>query len=178
MIFKYLSSPRLTRLWVFALLLAVQFGAKAAPEFRPWTGANPAPPIDLFTLDGKPFKLEQLRGKVVLVNFWATWCDPCVAEMPSMQKLRTHLAGAPFEVVAVNHEEGEAKIRVFLQKVPLDFTIVRDTDGGVTRAWHARMFPSSYLVDAEGKIRYMLAGATDWSAPATVKKIESLLPAK
>ena len=182
MTFIYLSRARVTRLWLLALLvallLAVQGPANAAPELKPWTGANPAPPIELYTIDGKPFNLEQLRGKVVLVNFWATWCEPCVEEMPSMQKLRAQLGGAPFEVVAVNHEEGEARIRGFLQKVPLDFTIVRDTDGGVTRAWHARIFPSSYLVDAEGKIRYVLAGAIDWSADATVKKIRSLLPAK
>jgi thiol-disulfide isomerase/thioredoxin len=182
MTFIYLSPARVTRLWVLSLLaavlLAVQGAANAAPELKPWTGANPAPPIELYTIDGKPFNLEQLRGKVVLVNFWATWCEPCVEEMPSMQRLRAQLAGAPFEVVAVNHEEGEARIRGFLKKVPLDFTIVRDTDGGVTRAWHTRIFPSSYLVDAEGKIRYVLAGATDWSATATVKKIESLLPAK
>jgi len=182
MTFIDLSPARVTRPWVLtllvAVLVAVQGVANGAPELKPWTGANPAPPIELYTIDGKPFNLEQLRGKVVLVNFWATWCEPCVAEMPSMQKLRAQLAGAPFEVVAVNHEEGEARIRGFLQKVPLDFTIVRDTDGGVTRAWHTGIFPSSYLVDAEGKIRYILAGATDWSATATVRKIESLLPPK
>lgn len=93
-----------------------------------------------------------------------------------MQRLRSHLANAPFEIVAVNHQEGDARIRGFLKKVPLDFPIVRDTDGAVTRAWQTRIFPSSYLVDAEGKIRYVLAGATDWSAPATVKTVESLLP--
>jgi thiol-disulfide isomerase/thioredoxin len=173
---RFLATGAIARLWVFALLLVAQCVASAEPELEVWTGPNPAPPIALKTLDGQPFQLQQLRGKVVLVNFWATWCEPCVEEMPSLQKLRTRLQGAPFEVVAVNHQEGEARIRGFLKKVPLDFPIVRDTDGDVTRAWHARLFPSSYLVDAEGKIRYVLAGATDWSAPATVKKVEALLP--
>jgi thiol-disulfide isomerase/thioredoxin len=163
---------------VFVVLSVVLGVASAEPELKPWTGENPAPPIELKTLDGQPFKLEQLRGKVVLVNFWATWCEPCVEEMPSMQTLRERLAGAPFEIIAVNLQEGEARIRAFLQKVPVEFPIVRDTDGGVTRAWKARIFPSSYVVDAQGKIRYVLAGATDWTAPATVKTIESLLPAK
>jgi thiol-disulfide isomerase/thioredoxin len=164
------------RLWVFFALLAFWGVASAGPELKRVSTDNPAPPIELKTFDGQPFKLEQLRGKVVLVNFWATWCEPCVEEMPSIQKLRTQLRNAPFEVVAVNLQEGEARIRGFLQKVPLDFPIVRDTDGAVARAWQARIFPSSYLVDAEGKIRYVLAGATDWAAPANVKTIESLLP--
>lgn len=93
-----------------------------------------------------------------------------------MQRLRARLAGQPFEILAVNHQEGEAKIRTFLKKVPLEFPIVRDTDGAVTRVWKARIFPSSYVVDAEGRIRYVLAGATDWDAPANVKQIQSLLP--
>lgn len=172
---KFLSTGRVTRLWVFVLVLTTSV-ASAEPGLKPWTGANPAPPIELKTLDGQPFTLEQMRGKVVLVNFWATWCEPCVEEMPSMQKLRARLAGKPFEVIAVNHQEGEPRIRGFLKKVPLDFPIVRDTDGAVTRGWQARIFPSSYLVDAEGKIRYVLAGATDWAAPDAVKTVESLLP--
>jgi thiol-disulfide isomerase/thioredoxin len=163
--------------WLVVGLIAASGGvASAEPELRPWTGANPAPPLELKTLDGQAFRLDQLRGKVVLVNFWATWCEPCIEEMPSMQKLRARLAGAPFEIVAVNHQEGEARIRGFLKKVPLDFPIVRDTDGGVTRAWQARIFPSSYLVDADGKIRYVMAGSTDWVAPATVQRIEALMP--
>jgi thiol-disulfide isomerase/thioredoxin len=174
-----LSTSKTTRRAVLGLILLTITGlrvANAAPALKNWTGPNPAPAIDLNTLDGRPFRLEQLRGKVVLVNFWATWCEPCVEEMPSMQRLRNLLANAPFEIVAVNHQEGEARIRGFLQKVPLDFPIVRDTDGAVTRAWQTRIFPTSYLVDAEGKIRYVLAGATDWSAPATVRTVESLLP--
>ena len=167
-----------TRLGVLVLLATACRVASAEPELQPWTGANPAPAIELKTLDGRPFQLEELRGKVVLVNFWATWCEPCVEEMPSIQKLRARLASASFEVVAINYQEGEARIRGFLRKMPLAFPIVRDTDGDVARAWQARIFPSSYLVDAEGRIRYVLKGATDWSAPETVKKVESLLPSQ
>jgi peroxiredoxin len=157
-------------------LVVVASEASAAPGLQRWTGPDAAPPIELKTIDGQPLSLAQFRGKVVLVNFWATWCEPCTEEMPSMQRLRARLQGQPFEILAVNHQEGEARIRAFLNKVPLEFPIVRDTDGAVTRAWKARIFPSSYVVDAEGKIRYVLAGATDWDAPANVKQIQSLLP--
>jgi thiol-disulfide isomerase/thioredoxin len=167
----------IAKLAALGMLAACTSLAIAEPELRRWDGVDPPPPIELKTLDGKPFALSQLRGKVVLVNFWATWCEPCVEEMPSIQKLRARLAGQPFEVVAVNHQEGEAKIRAFLQKVPLEFTIVRDTDGAVTRAWKARIFPSSFVVDADGKIRYALTGAADWDAVQNVRQIRALLPA-
>jgi len=175
---KPLLAGMTTRLGMLALLTTLHAVANAEPGLALWTGPNPAPAIELKTLDGQPFRLQQLQGKVVLVNFWATWCGPCVEEMPSMQKLRKHLAAAPFEIVAVNSEEGEPKIRKFLQKVPVDFPIVRDTDGAVTRAWKARVFPSSFLLDVEGRIRYAIADSADWSSPDIVKTIESLLPAK
>jgi thiol-disulfide isomerase/thioredoxin len=148
----------------------------ATPELKRWAGVNPPPPIELNTLDGQPFRLEQLRGRLVLLNFWATWCDPCVEEMPSMQRLMQHFAGAPFDVVAVNHMEGVPRIRAFLQKVPVDFTIVRDTDGGIARRWRVGVFPSSYVIDAQGHIRYALVGAVDWTAPSIIGQLQPLLP--
>lgn len=164
------------RLALLACLLAGTTAHAGPPELKPWTGANPPPQIELKTLEGQPFRLEQLRGKVVLVNFWATWCEPCVKEMPSMQKLRTQLEGEPFEIVAVNLQESESRIRAFLQEVPVTFPIVRDADGAVTQAWRAHAFPSSYLLDAEGRIRYALAGAIDWSSPEALRVVRELWP--
>lgn len=160
-----------------ALLLAVAHARTwAQVELKPWTGAPVAPPIELNTLDGTPLALADLRGKVVVVNFWATWCEPCVEEMPSMRRLREKLRGEPFEILAVNYQEGAARIRAFLQKIPVDFPIVRDTDGSVARAWNARVFPSSYVIDADGRIRYALVGGIDWSAPAVEKTLRELMP--
>lgn len=160
-----------------ALLLSIAHAlAWAQAELKPWTGPTAAPPIELKTLDGVPLALADLRGKVVVVNFWATWCEPCVEEMPSMQRLRETLRGEPFEILGVNYQEGAARIRAFLQKVPVDFPIVRDTDGSVARAWNARVFPSSYVVDGAGNIRYALVGSIDWSAPAVEKTLRGLMP--
>ncbi|MFN3564603.1 MAG: TlpA family protein disulfide reductase [Burkholderiaceae bacterium] len=160
-----------------ALLLAVAHArAWAQVELKPWTGAPVAPPIELNTLDGTPLALADLRGKVVVVNFWATWCEPCVEEMPSMQRLREKLRGEPFEILAVNYQEGAPRIRAFLQKIPVDFPIVRDTDGSVARAWNARVFPSSYVIGADGRIRYALVGSIDWSAPEVENTLRKLMP--
>jgi len=161
-----------------SLLSAAAFSrpARAQAVLQPWTGPAAAPEIELRTIDGLPFNLAELGGKVVLVNFWATWCEPCVEEMPSLQRLRDKLGPARFEVLAVNYQEGEPRIRTFLQKVPLSFPIVRDTDGGVARAWKVRIFPTTFVVDAEQKVRFSLVGSIDWSTPETERRIRAVLP--
>jgi thiol-disulfide isomerase/thioredoxin len=162
---------------VLAALAAAPWAGGAAADARlePWKGTPEAPPIALQGLDGTPTTLEGLRGKVVVVNFWATWCEPCVEEMPSMQRLRDRLAARPFEILAVNYLEGAPRIRSFLEKVPVGFPIIRDTDGAVTRAWKVRVFPSSFVVDAKGRIRYRIVGSTDWTASAIDTRLQALL---
>jgi thiol-disulfide isomerase/thioredoxin len=154
--------------------LFAPLSARAEGALAPWTGA-PSLPIDLLRPDGAPLTLTDLRGKVVLVNFWATWCAPCVAEMPSLQRLRDMLGADGFEVLGVNLREGPARIDAFTQQTGVRFPIVRDTDGAVARAWGARIFPSSYVIDRTGRVRYVLAGEADWTSPALVATIRALL---
>ncbi|HEU0199783.1 MAG TPA: TlpA disulfide reductase family protein [Burkholderiaceae bacterium] len=159
------------------LSITLPLAASTQSALQPWTGPAAAPPIALNTLDGRPLSLADLKGRVVIVNFWATWCEPCIEEMPSLERLRARLAGQPFEILAVNYQEGPPRIRAFLQKVPVTFPIVRDTDGAVARAWQARVFPRSFIVDAAGKIRYSLTGSADWDTPAIEAAVRALLPA-
>ena len=86
------------------LLLALAVCAASAQELKPWSGGV-TPPLALLDLEGRPHRLEDYRGKVVLINFWATWCEPCLEEMPSMNRLRASLAGRSFEVLAINLAE-------------------------------------------------------------------------
>jgi peroxiredoxin len=158
-----------------AAALAAFSSAAAAGELARWTGAPDAPKVELLRADGSALSLGQLRGKVVLVNFWATWCEPCVTEMPSLQKLRESLGPQGFEVLAVNYQEGPARIDAFVQKLGLSFPVVRDTDGSVARAWNARVFPASYVVDREGRIRYVITGGAEWTSPPLVSRIRELL---
>ena len=147
----------------------------AASELKRWSGKPAAPPIDLLTVDGTALSLHQLRGKVVLVNFWATWCEPCVTEMPALQRVRDQLSADGFEVLAVNYQEGPARIGAFIDKMSLTLPVVRDTDGSVARAWGARVFPASYLVDRAGNIRHSVSGDADWTSPQLVSTIRTLL---
>jgi peroxiredoxin len=165
-----------------ALLVAATLAAFVsrvdAAELKRWKGKPAAPSIDLLTVDGASFSLQQLRGKVVLVNFWATWCEPCITELPSLQRLRDQLAAKGFEVLAVNYQEGPARINSFIQKLNLTLPVVRDTDGSVARSWGARIFPASYLVDRDGNIRHSLSGGADWTGAALVSTIRTLLAAQ
>ena len=146
-----------------------------ARELQVYKGGA-TPPLVLKDLNGKTHDLKQYRGKVVLINFWATWCPPCRAEMPSMQRLKNKMAGKPFVILAVDMGETEAEVKAFLPQVKTDFTVLMDKDGRALKAWKVFAFPTSYLVDAQGKIRYGLYGASEWDAPDKVAKITQLLP--
>lgn len=165
--------------WLAWLTSGGAGGARAQPSasLQPWTGAAAAPPLALPRLDGPPLGLDTLRGRVVLVNFWATWCEPCIEEMPSMDALHRRLAAAPFEILAVNYMEGEPRIRGFLARTPVGFPILRDSDGAVARRWQARVFPSSFVVDAAGRLRLHVTGSIDWLAPAVERALQPLLDA-
>src|SRR6185503_11896974 len=160
-------------LLTLALLLAA--GHAAAQHLRPWTGGA-APALALQDLDGRLHRLEDYRGKVVLINFWATWCEPCREEMPSMNRLRASLAGRPFEVLAVNLAESEARIRRFKEQVPLDFAVLMDRDSATARAWQARVLPISFLIGPDGRIRYSVVGEIDWTQERVRRAVLALMP--
>jgi thiol-disulfide isomerase/thioredoxin len=147
---------------------------RATGVLTDWKGPPAAPPIDLYTPDGAPFTLASLRGKVVLVNFWATWCEPCVTEMPSLQRVRDQFAPG-LKVLGVNYQEGPARIKTFVDRSGITFPIVRDTDGAVAKAWSARIFPASYLLDRAGHVKHVLIGGADWTGPTLVSTIRALL---
>jgi peroxiredoxin len=160
---------------LLGLLLAAALSHAGAQELRPWKGGA-TPPLALQDLEGRRHQLAEYRGKVVLVNFWATWCEPCREEMPSMNRLRAALAGRSFEVLAINLGESETRIRRFMEQVPLDFAVLLDRDTSAAKTWKARILPASFLVGADGRIRYSVLGEIDWSAERVRNAILELLP--
>jgi thiol-disulfide isomerase/thioredoxin len=144
-------------------------------DLKPWTG-GPTPSLELRDLDNRSHRLADYRGKVVLVNFWATWCGPCRDEMPSIQELKRKLAGRPFVVLAVNLDEPESRIRRFLMEHKIDLTVLLDPERRVSRAWDARILPVSFVVGQDGRIRYSLVGEINWGHDLVVSRIAELLP--
>jgi len=160
-----------------ALVLALALATAAhAAELRPWTGNAVPPDLALRDLQGREHRLSDYRGKVVLVNFWATWCEPCREEMPAMQRLQERLAGKPFVILAVDFGEGEPRVKAFLEKLPLSFTFLLDRDGSVVRAWRVRVLPVSFVIDADQKIRYSAVGDAAWDSAAVEQAVRGLLP--
>ncbi len=161
-----------------ALLALCSFllGSNAAQggELKPWTGGA-TPALALRDPAGKPHKLADYRGKVVVVNFWATWCEPCREEMPSLQALRTELAGKGFEVLAVNLMESSERIAAFRDSELIDLPVLMDRDGAAAKRWKVSMLPISYIIDRKGAIRYQLVGEATWTGPKVAPLIERLL---
>ena len=157
-----------------ASILCLAAATAAAAELKSWDGGA-APPLALEDLAGRTHRLADYRGSVVLVNFWATWCEPCRAEMPSMNRLRRSLAGRRFEVLAVNLAEPLARIQKYLDSMPLGFPVLRDRDSATSKAWKARLLPASYLIGRDGRIRYVAYGEIDWTSEPVREKVMQLL---
>lgn len=145
-----------------------------APVLHPWTrGATPALPSP--DARGRPFDLGALRGRVVLVQFWASWCEPCREELPALARLRVSMQGRPLKVVTVNLGEGAARIVQYLREVAVDLPVVPDPDRRVGEAWGVGGLPMAFLIDAQGQVRYQVFGACDWTAGEPAAALELLL---
>lgn len=133
--------------------------------------------IQLPDMTGKQQQLSSLKGKVVLVNFWASWCPPCVHEMPSMQRLLSAEADKGLALVAVNLGESPEAIRAFAQQHQLRFPIWLDETQATAKSWHVFAYPTSYLIDRQGNLRYAITGGADWMDPSLHDKVSELLTA-
>ena len=138
---------------------------------------KPAPALKLKDLDGAVHDLAQLRGQVVLVNFWATWCPPCRREMPSMERLSQALKGEAFSVLAVDVGEDADTIDAFTDQfdTPPTFTILLDARSHVMQAWKVAGLPTTFLVDKRGRIVASAIGGREFDHPEMVEMIRGLL---
>ena len=163
---------------VFSALLIACLLWLAAPvlagELEAYPEVGPTPPLALKDLGGKPHILEDYRGQVVLLNFWATWCPPCLIEMPSMQRLKQALPDTPFSILAVNVKESKEKAWRFQRMLNVAFTVLRDKTGQAGVDWNIAVYPTSYLIDPGGQIRYVAYGALDWDSKEVIALIKEL----
>ena len=143
--------------WRFGLITAALL-AIATPTLAVEIG-KPAPAFALTAISGgTSISLEQLKGKVVFVDFWASWCGPCRQSLPQYEKLRTELADKPFAIIAINLDEETADATAFLKQHPVNYTILRDPAGDVPKAFGLVGMPTSYLIDRDGIVRAVHTG--------------------
>lgn len=145
------------------------------PVLQPYKGDKSPPVLRLSNLQDLQVDIEQFNDQVVLVNFWATWCGPCVEEIPSLSRLVEKMKGKPFKVVAVNIGESTEVIQKFVKSIPVNFEILLDKENTAVRDWKVYAYPSNYLLDRDGKIQYAYRGALHWDSENIVNTINSLL---
>lgn len=134
-----------------------------------------APDFTLKNMQGEEVTLSDLRGKVVLVNFWATWCPPCRQEMPSMEELYQHLKSQDFEMLAINVEEnGPEAVDKFLKDKSHSFPILFDPQSQVQRLYNVTKYPETFVVDRNGIVVEHVMGAIDWMQPDVVEYLKNL----
>ena len=155
--------------------LAVPRLALAAHEVRPWPANRAAPGLELTDLDGKTWSLASLKGQAVVLNFWASWCEPCRAEMPSLELLAKKYERDGLTVLAVNYQEAIPIIQRFLAAMPFSLPILLDRDGQAARSWTPRVFPSTVLIDRAGRPRNVVLGELDWMSDAALELVKPLL---
>jgi thiol-disulfide isomerase/thioredoxin len=145
-------------------------------EFVPSSQPFTAPAISLADTNGHSVELSELRGKLVLVNLWATWCEPCLREMPSLERLQSRL-GERIAVLAVSEDRGGNKtVEPFIAKLGLkSVKIYIDPKSEVGHAFGARGLPTSFLIDREGKVLGRVEGAAEWDSPKILGVLEPLL---
>jgi thiol-disulfide isomerase/thioredoxin len=160
-----------------AVPLAAAAPAESGIDFylREFRGHSRPSPIRLDDIDGKSFVRTDFSGKVTLVNFWATWCPPCIEEIPSLNRLKTKLAGRPFELVSINYAQDRNTVLDFMQRVKVDFPVLLDLEGEHANAWQVISYPSTFVIDRTGNIRYGVNAAIDWDAPELIDRLEALM---
>ncbi len=172
------------RLFLFIPLAVIIIGLFI---YMQWTGPSVnhdgagriAPNFRLPDLEGRYVSLEEYRGKVVIVNIWATWCPPCVAEAPSLNKLNSMLNADDFKLLAVSIDDlGERAVKPFMAKHSLDFPVLVDPDKEIMKLYGVSAVPESFIIKRDGTIDGKITGAIDWTDSKVVEYFRSLIKEK
>jgi len=141
---------------------------------KAFKGNNKPLAINLFDAHDKPYIKNDFTGRVTVINFWATWCPPCVEEIPSLNRLKHKMQGKPFDLISINYAEDKQTILKFLKNVDVDFPVLVDQDGGFAKQWNVITYPSTFVIDTHGKIIYGVNAAIIWDDPELIDIINSL----
>lgn len=165
-------------------LQAISLDARTSPaknsgldtQLKPYRGRVQAVTFSLLDTQGNTFSLNSYAGKVTLINFWASWCTPCVKEIPSLNRLKQTMQGKPFQLISINYAEQAAQIQQFMQKVQVDFPVLLDPEGKLASQWKVVAFPSTFVIGPDAKIHAGVNAAIHWDSPAVIEQLNQLMP--
>ncbi len=160
-----------------ALAALLSPAAVCAAALTPVDDPLVAPPLETTDVSGGPRSMAEFEGRVVVVNFWATWCPPCVKELPSMQALAERFVGRDFSLLAVNVGEDAQTVSAFLDEFDtrIDFPVLLDEELETVKRWPVFGLPTSFVIDREGNVVYKALGERDWGDEGIVEVIEAML---
>jgi len=131
--------------------------------------------INLLDTNDEPYVRNDFTKKITIVNFWATWCAPCVEEIPSLNRLKQKMAGLPFELISINYAEDKKTVNEFMNTINVEFPVLIDKDGAFAKQWNVISYPSTFIIDTHGKIKYGVNSAILWDDPDLIDTIKALL---
>ena len=146
-----------------------------AESLQPYPGNTSAHALVLKDINGEEHDLQDYRGKVVLLNFWATWCPPCVEEIPSLGRLQQAFSKDDMVVLSVDIGESKKEVQAFLQQVPADFPVLLNPDGSTVKQWNIIAFPTTFVIGRDGIIKLAYFGGLEWDSPNVVSQIQQLV---
>ena len=153
---------------------AVAAGGEGA-RWLPLSAKSTTPPLRLPDLADQEWSLAQEQGHPLLLNFWASWCEPCRAEMKSLEALEVHFRARRLRVVAVNFKEGREPVQRFREAQALTLAMVRDSYGEAARAWGVRSFPTTVVINPAGRAVLRIEGELDWGSTTVQQRLQTFL---
>jgi len=156
------------------IFLSINANATPSQSLTPISGKPQAPEFKMMDMDDVVHKLSDYKGKPIIINFWATWCPPCRAELPSMNRAWKKVKDDGIEMLAVNVGEDEDTIFAFSGEYPIDFTVLLDENGKEIRNWPIKGLPTTFVVDPKGRIIYQAVGGREWDDDALLDMVRKL----
>ena len=161
--------------WIKPVLVVAAMLFAAGQIQAASTAAGPAPDFTLKSNSGKNIKLSELRGQVVMINFWASWCGPCRQEMPLLDQLYQRYQPMGFTLLGVNVEEDSSAADKILKEIPVSFPVLYDNKSKVSESYQVQAMPSTFLIDRDGKLRYLHKGYRPGTEEDYQKQIRELI---
>ena len=167
---------KLARYAVAFAVICVSFTAHAERSLKPYSPRIEAPGFILQGADGKPYRLADFAGRILVVNFWATWCPPCRKEMPSMQRMWRALQADGVELVAIDFGDEKEVVAEFATEAAIEFPLLLDKKGAVLQDFKAVGLPTTYIIDRNGRLAYVAAGERKWDGEKILTTLRKLAP--